>query len=145
MILSVTQCVWYLTKGIWDFSFFSYPTAKALSGVLGRYESGHTCITCIAKSKTRPQGDASHTLWSSHASVWNFLYCSYSKYFCTPCIMTLSFWWMPLFESMDYLISFFSFLPFFGQASKYSLFYSLDTCPFFSHAPWHEFFSLFLA
>ena len=23
----------------------------------------------IAKSKTRPQGDASHTLWSRHASV----------------------------------------------------------------------------
>jgi hypothetical protein len=45
-----------------EFAFFSYPTTKALSGVLGRYESGHTCIAYVAKSKTKPQGDASHTL-----------------------------------------------------------------------------------
>jgi hypothetical protein len=57
-----------------EFAFFSCPTNKALSGVLGRYASGHTCITCVAKSKTGPQGDASHTLRSRRASVWYFFH-----------------------------------------------------------------------
>jgi hypothetical protein len=75
MIHSIAQCVSYLTKGIFEVAFFSQPTTKALSGVLGRYESGHTCITYIAKSKSKSQGDASHTLWSRHAYLgwWDAL------------------------------------------------------------------------
>ena len=60
-------------QGIWNFAFFSYPTTK---GFLVEFwvdmKVGHTCITYFAKSKIRPQGDASHTLRSRRASEWNF-------------------------------------------------------------------------
>jgi hypothetical protein len=72
--------------------FHSLPV-KLLSGVLGRYESGHTCITYIAKSKTKPQGNASHTLWSRRASVWNMI--PNSNYFWYSFVSWLSFFgWM---------------------------------------------------
>jgi hypothetical protein len=40
MIHLITQCVLYLTKGVFEFAFFSYPTTKALSGVLGDMKVG---------------------------------------------------------------------------------------------------------
>ena len=125
MILLIAQCVWDLTKGIWNFAFFSYPTTK---GFWVEFWVGmklrHTCITYFDKSKTGPQGDASHTLWSRRASVWNFYNFLILNIFGTTWIMTLSlFNECLLFESMGYLsffLSFFSFL----------------------HALWYAFFSL---
>ena len=60
MILSVAQ--WCLFPHQGKIVPFSKPTTKAVSGVLGRYRGGHTCITYIARSKTEPQGDTGHML-----------------------------------------------------------------------------------
>ena len=126
MNLSITQCVWNLTKALWYFCLlFILP----LKGFLVEFWVGmklrHTCITYFAKSKTRPQGDASHTLWSRHATVWNFYNVLILNIFCTPFNHeSLSFGWMPfiwkyalsLFLSflffMLFGIHFFSLMPF---------------------------------
>jgi hypothetical protein len=38
MILSIAQCVWNLTKGIWYLPSFSYPTTKGFEWSFGSYE-----------------------------------------------------------------------------------------------------------
>ena len=82
----------------------------------------------IAKSKTRPQGDASHTLWSRRASVWNFYNLpNATTFFCTPLIMTLS-----LFGRLPFIWKY--------GLSYFFLFFSFSL--FFLHALWHAFFSL---
>jgi hypothetical protein len=118
---------------LFGFAFFSYPTTKSLSGVLGRYDSGHTCITYFAKSKTGPQGDASHTLGSRRASVWNEI--PNSNMFGTPLYHDSLFWMNAFWKVWAIFISFLFFLLFFRRTSKYPLFYSLDICPFFLSYP----------
>ena len=103
-------------QGFWNFAFFSYPTTKVfLVEFWVGMKVGHTCITYFAKSKTGPQGDASHTLWSRHASVWNLYNVLILNIFATPLIMYLSLLDVCLyFESVGYLyffiFIFFSFL-----------------------------------
>jgi len=112
MILLIAQCVWNLTKCIWNFAFFSYPTTKGfwVEFWVGM-KVGHTCITYFAKSKTGPQGEASHTLWSRRASVWNFYKVPNSKIF-----FVLIWSWISLFlqncllfESMAFFLFFMLF------------------------------------
>ena len=132
MILSIAQCVWNLTKGIWNFAFFSYPTTKGfwVEFWVGM-KVGHTCITYFAKSKIGPQGDASHTLWSRCASVWNFYNFLILNIFVLLWIMNLSlFEWMPFI--WKYGLSFFLF-PFFSSCSL--------ACIFFLSCLWHGHFS----
>ena len=85
---------------------------------------GHTCIIYFAKSKTRPQGDASHTLWSRRVSMWNFYKVLFLNIFGTPWIMTLSLLDECLFI-WKYGLSLFFYFFFFS----------------FLHALWHVFFS----
>ena len=111
MILSIAQCVWNLTKAFGILPSFSYPTTNGfwVEFWVGM-KVGHTCITYFAKSKTRPQGDASHTLWSRRASVWNFYNFLILNIFGAPLIMNLSLLnECLLFESMGYLYFFLSF------------------------------------
>ena len=100
MVLSVAQ--WCLFPHQGKTVPFSWPTTKALSGVLVRYEIGHTCITYIARSKTEPQGDTSHMLWLRRASVWKS-------------------WW--IYDPNSNLYSFKSMILLFGRIWK---FYSRD-------------------
>ena len=83
---------------------------------------GHTCITYFAKSKTGPQGDASHTLWSRRASVWNFYNFLFLNIFGTPLDRESLSFWMNALKVWAIFISFFFFS--------------------FLHALWHAFFSL---
>ena len=126
MILSVAQCVWNLTKASGILPSFSYPTTNGfwVEFWVGM-KVGHTCITYFAKSKTRPQGDASHTLWSRRASVWNFYNFLILNIFGTPLNHeSLSFGWM-------------SFIWKYGLSLFLSFFFFS-----FLHALWHAFFSL---
>jgi hypothetical protein len=134
MIHLIAQCVLYLTKCVFEFAFFSYPTTKALSGVLGRYESGHTCITYIAKSKTEPQRDTSHTLWSRRVSVWKNI--PNSKYFWYCFVSWLSLLNECLLESMGYLyfFLFFSLSFFLGGYLSTHCFILWTLVHFFSHS-----------
>ena len=120
MILSIGQCVWYLTKGIWNFAFFSYPITKGfwVEFWVGM-KVGHTCITYFAKSKTGPQGGCkSYTLIKTCKCV------EFYK------ILILNVFWYT-FESW---ISLFEWMPFIW---KYGFFFFS-----FLHALWHAFFSL---
>ena len=102
-------------QGIWYFfPSFSYPTTN---GFWVEFWVGmklrHTCITYFAKPKTEPQGDASHTLWSRCASVWNFYNFLILNIFGTPLNHESLFLnECLLFECMGYLYFFlyFSFL-----------------------------------
>jgi hypothetical protein len=107
---------------------------KALSGVLGRYESGHTCITYFAKSKTGPQGDARHTLWSRRLSVWNVM-------FRILHIFVLLESWLSLFDWCLLLKVWAIYISLFWRASKYPLFYHKDTIVSIFFMPfWHGIF-----
>ena len=94
----------------------------------------YTCITYFAKSKTKPQGDANHTLWSRHASVWNFYKVLILNIFGTPWIVTLSLLDECLFIQKYGLSLFLSFLFIFFSSCPLA-------CIFFSHAFWHGYFS----
>ena len=125
MILSIAQCCIKPHQGIFILPSF-HPTTK---GFLVEFWVGmkmrHTCITYFAKSKTGPQGDASHTLWSRRVSVWNFYKVPNSKIF---------------LYSFDHESLFFGWMPFIWKYGLslflYFFFFS------FLHALWHAFFSL---
>ena len=138
MILSIAQCVWNITKAFWYLPSF-HPTTK---GFWVEFWVGmklrHTCITCFAKSKTRPQGDASHTPWSRCASVWNFYKLPISKIF----FYSFDHGSLPFCRNVFYLkvwailfLSFFLFL-FFSSCSL--------ACIFFSHAFCHAYIFSFI-
>ena len=136
MILSIAQCVWNLTKEFWYLLSFSYPTTNGfwVEFWVGM-KVGHTCITYFAKSKTGPQGDASHTLWSRRTSVWNFHNVPNSKYFWYSLNHDSLSWDVCLYLKVwAIFISFFSFL------------HALWHAFFLSHAFWHGYiFFLFLS
>ena len=129
---------------------FSYPTTKGfwVEFWVGM-KVGHTCITYFAKSKTGPQGDASHTLWLRRASVWNFYNFLFLNIFGTPLDHESLFFWMNAFYLKVWatFISFFLFL-FFSSCSLACIFFSL--MPFgmdiflfllflFLHSPYYSF------
>ena len=63
MILSITQSVCVLTKGLCKLPvLFSLPSNKAFCGSLGRGIAGIFASCHVAKSKTGPLGETSHTL-----------------------------------------------------------------------------------
>jgi hypothetical protein len=53
---------------------FILPSKKAYVDLWVGMKVGILASNNIAKSKTRPYGDASHTLWSRCASVWNIFF-----------------------------------------------------------------------
>ena len=139
MILSIAQYVWNLTKAFGILPSFSYPTTNGfwVEFWVGM-KVGHTCITYFAKSKTGPQGDASHILWSRRASVWKFYNVPILNIFGTPLNHeSLLFFWMNTFIR-KYGLSLFLF--FFFSLFFYMLF-GMHT--FFSHAFWHGYFFSF--
>jgi hypothetical protein len=122
MIHSIAQLCKNSSPKAFDFAFLSSNHLIRLMWSLGRCESGILVSCHVAKSKTVPHGETSHTLWSRCASVWNIflrifeLLCHASLFFC-----------FKTFESMGYL---YSFLSFFWLMLLWHVIFSL--CCFFS-------------
>ena len=112
MILSIAQICMKPHQRHLIFCVFLEPTTK---GFLVEFwvgiKSRHTCITYFVKLKNEPLRDASHTLWSRRASVWNFYNFLILNIFVLLWIMNLSlFGWVPFIwkYELSLFLSFFS-------------------------------------